>query len=310
MAKGNIFKHWPTWLLGLVVVAVLVVAIFSFQLNQTESAVVVTLGEPAEVNTPGLHHRWPFPFQKVHKFDHRIRCFEGSAGKVEEIMTADGQNILVGIYVNYKIGDARQFFVSLKDITNAEEQLNSLMRGAKHTTFGKYKFNQVINTEASQMKLGEIQDLIQKELVKNTQNYGIEVVSVGINSINVPKAISEKVFERMVDERKVEANRFLGQGSREASDIRNKANQDRAQELARAEADARMTRAKGDAQAAESYKIFQENPELAEYLRKLESLRIIMAGQTTLVLDTDVEPFTLLKPGAGMLGPVKPAEKK
>ena len=62
MATGNFFKHWPTMLLGLVVAAILLVAVFSYQLNQTESAVVPTFGRPTEVPEPGLHFRWPFPF--------------------------------------------------------------------------------------------------------------------------------------------------------------------------------------------------------------------------------------------------------
>ena len=80
MATGNFFKHWPTMLLGLVVAAILLVAVFSYQLNQTESAVVTTFGRPTEVTEPGLHFRWPFPFQRIYRFDHRIRCFEGGAG--------------------------------------------------------------------------------------------------------------------------------------------------------------------------------------------------------------------------------------
>ena len=74
MATGNFFKHWPTMLLGVVVAVILLIAVFSYQLNQTESAVVTTFGSPAAVTDPGLHFRWPFPFQKIYKFDHRIRC--------------------------------------------------------------------------------------------------------------------------------------------------------------------------------------------------------------------------------------------
>ena len=72
MATGNFFKHWPTMLLGVVVAVILLIAVFSYQLNQTESAVVTTFGSPAAVTEPGLHFRWPFPFQRIYRFDHRI----------------------------------------------------------------------------------------------------------------------------------------------------------------------------------------------------------------------------------------------
>ena len=309
MATGNFFKHWPTMLLGVVVAVILLIAVFSYQLNQTESAVVTTFGSPAAVTDPGLHFRWPFPFQKIYKFDHRIRCFEGGSGKIEETMTADGQNILVGIFINYRISAVEKFFLTLEDMTKAEERLNSLMRSAKNATFGQYKFSQVINTKPELMKLNEIQDRIKAALEKDTAEYGIEIVSVGINTINVPERITDKVFDRMIEDRKLVADRYLAEGTVRASEIRNDADQKKAVMLAKAEAEAREIRAQGDAEAATFYAVFQENPELAEFLRKLDSLRLIMRNQTTLVLDTNVAPFDLLKPGSEVLGPVKSAAK-
>ncbi len=304
MATGNFFKHWPTMLLGLVVAAILLVAVFSYQLNQTESAVVTTFGRPTEVTEPGLHFRWPFPFQRIYRFDHRIRCFEGGAGKLEETMTADGQNILVGIYVNFRIKDVKQFFVTLENMTKAEDQLNSWMRGYKNAAFGRYKFSQVVNTDPKLMKLTEIQNQIKENLVKISEPYGLEIVSVGINTINVPKAISEKVFDRMIQERQRAAAQFLAQGNSRAEKIRIDADREKAITLANAEAQAKEIRAQGDSEAAKYYAVFKENPELAEFLRKLDSLRQIMKGRTTLVLDTNVAPFDLFKPGAEVLGPV------
>ena len=304
MATGNFFKHWPTMLLGLVVAAILLVAVFSYQLNQTESAVVTTFGRPTEVTEPGLHFRWPFPFQRIYRFDHRIRCFEGGAGKLEETMTADGQNILVGIYVNFRIKDVKQFFVTLENMTKAEDQLNSWMRGYKNAAFGRYKFSQVVNTDPKLMKLTEIQNQIKENLVKISEPYGLEIVSVGINTINVPKAISEKVFDRMIQERQRAAAQFLAQGNSRAEKIRIDADREKAITLANAEAQAKEIRAQGDAEAAKYYAVFKENPELAEFLRKLDSLRQIMKGRTTLVLDTNVAPFDLFKPGAEVLDPV------
>lgn len=307
MATGNFFKHWPTMLLGVVVAAVLLIAVFSYQLNETENAVVTTFGRPVAVVEPGLHFRWPYPFQKIYKFDHRIRCFEGGTGRIEETTTGDGQNILVGTYVNYRISEAREFFESLENIPNAEERLNSLMRSARSATFGQYRFSQVINTNKDLMKLTEIQDKIKDVLTRESAGFGIQIISVGINQIGVPERITDKVVERMVEDRKLYANRALADGTVRAAEIRTKADRDRAILLAKAEAEARGIRAEGDAAAAAHYAEFKKNPELAEFLRKLESLRIIMQNQTTLVLDTNVAPFDLLKPGAALLGPTKVA---
>lgn len=304
MSSGNFFKHVPTLLLGLAVAAILLIAVFSFQLNQTETAVVTTFGRPAQVTEPGLHFRWPFPFQRIYRFDKRIRSFEGGAGKLEETTTSDGHNILVGIYVDFKIGNVEKFFVTFENITNAEDQLNSWMRSAKNAAFGQYRFNQIVNTDPAQMKLTEIQNRIKEELIRKTSGYGLEILRVGINTINVPKTVSEKVFARMIAERKLVADKYIAEGNSEARKIRIEADSASTIRLADAEAKAKEIRAEGDVEAAKSYEIFQKNPELAKFLRKLDSLREIMRGRTTMVIDTNTAPFDLLKPGAENLNSV------
>ena len=302
MASGNFFKHWPTMLLGLIVALVLLTAVFSFQLNQTEIAVVTTFGRPAVVEEAGLHFRWPFPFQKVYRFDKRIRCYEGSSGKLEETVTSDGHNIIVGIYVNYQISDVQLFFSKLKDITNAEDVLNTFMRSAKNTAFGARQFDQVVNADAKQLMLGKVVEDIKANLTKDTADLGISIVDVGISSLGVPQSVTEKVFERMIAERKQYADEKIAQGKKEAETIRVNANLKRDKEIANAEAEALRARAQGDAEAAKSYEKFKDDPELAAFLRKIEALRIMLRGRTTLVVNTDMPPFDLLKPGAAVPG--------
>ena len=299
MSAKTVFKHWPTILLGVAVTIVLLLAIVTYQVPQTESAVVTTLGKIEPVSpAPGLHFKWPYPFQKVHYFDARTRCFDGNAGKLEETSTADGQNILIGTYVNYRIADAQLFFKRLERIGEAEKQLNSWMRDARNAVIGRYAFNQLINTAPEKMKLAEIVSEIKERLTKTAAPFGLEIESVGINAINVPPAIGEEVFKRMIQDRKVVVQRFLSEGSAEASRIRTEADRQSAEILTNAEAAAKAIRAEGDAEAAQHYEVFQQNPELAAFLRKLESLRMIVRSRTTLILDTDAAPFDLLKPGA------------
>ena len=302
MAKGNFFKHWPTMLLGLIVAVILLTAVFSFQLNQTEVAVVTTFGRPAVVEEPGLHFRWPFPFQEVYRFDKRIRCYEGSSGKQEETVTKDGHNIIVGIYVNYRIKDVNAFFSKLKDVSNGEDVLNTLMRSAKNTAFGKRNFDQIVNADGKMLQLDELMEDIKNQLVKDTSDFGIEIVGVGINTLGVPKTVSEKVFERMIAERKQFADKNLAEGKREAKEIRVKADLERDNIIADAEAKAQKLRAEGDAAAARFYKEFAKDPELAGFLRKVDALRLIMEKGTTLVIDTNVPPFDLLKSDAVVPG--------
>lgn len=306
----KITRHWPTMLLGLIVGAIFMVAVFSYKVSSTETAVVSTFGKIEEQPEAGLHFRWPYPFQEIFKFDNRYCCFNGNVGKLEETMTKDGQNIIAGIYIIYRIDDAKEFFRSMVTMSNAEDQLNNWMRSIKDETFGRYEFNQLINTDPNKMCLGKIENEICLKLNDKAKPFGLVVQSAGIRTINVPKSVSEKVFDRMNAERNVVASGFRAAGEKEAKQIRIKADEERQAVLTDAEAAAKGIRAEGDAEAAQYYAAFKKNPELATFLRKLDSLRKIMKSRTTLVLDTDSAPFDLMKMNADKLKASAPVTEK
>ena len=294
--------HWPTIFLGVVIAAVFLVAIFSYQLKSTECAVISTLGNVKLAKKAGLHFRLPYPIQEIFYYDNRDRCFEGSVGRIEETYTADEQNIIVGIYVKYKIIDPITLFKSNKTIFEAEEALNSLMRNDKNRIVGKYTFSQFINTDSDKMKIKDIESDI-KVLLEDTalNQYGLEILSVGITTLGLPAAVTTDVIERMKAEREAAAQIFLSEGKKVAKKIKYQANADKQRILNDARAKAKMIKAEGDAKAAAYYAVFREEPELAMFLKKLESLKTISKSRTVLVLDTDTAPFNLLKPNAEKL---------
>lgn len=289
-------QHWPTMILGLIVACVFLTAIFTYQVKSTELAVVTTFGKITGVQDAGLHFCWPYPVQIIYKFDKRLRCFDGNVGKLEETFTKDGKNIIIGIYVIYNISDAAKFFKTVVSINDAEDRLNSLMRTMKDGVIGTYNFDQLINTDPKKICLHEIEGKIKDGIAEMAdKQYGIKVGSVGINSIGVPEKISEKIFDRMIAERKVVASEYRSEGKKLADTIRYKADNEKRQRLTDAEAQSKNIRAEGDAEAASYYAAFRKNPQLAAFLRKLDSLRKIMGSKTTLVIDTDCAPFDILK---------------
>ena len=153
------------------------------------------------------------------------------------------------------------------------------------------------------LKINEIQQQIQQKLADQLAPFGIEVVGVGINSLGVPPSITEQVYDRMIAERKKLATQEISQGQAEAKKIRIEAETYRDKKLAEAEAQALRIRAEGDAAAVKSYEVFARNPELAEFIRKMEALRTIIRGKTTIIFNTDTPPFDLLKPNAAELVP-------
>ncbi len=287
-------KHWPIMLLGLIVALIFIIVIFSYQVNPGEVAVVRTNGKITGVENSGWHFRIPY-FQKIHKFDQRLRCFNGSVGKLEEILTRDEQNIIIGIYVDYKISDSKSFLDKLTNIEQGEETLNTIMRSIKNGIIAEYAFDDLINTDAKKMKLTEIENKIKDELNEKIGVYGLEIFSVGISNITVPETIKNAAYDRMIAERDVVAQNTLSQGKSEAESIRNIADNNKSTKIAEAEAKAEIIRAEGDAKAATYYTSFQKNPKLAIYLESFKALKKSINQDTTLILSTKDAPYNVLE---------------
>ena len=133
MSKSSPEKHskvpvyWSTILLGVIVAAVFLMAIFTYQVQENERALVITIGKISGERGPGLHLRLPLPIQEIVKYDIRQRCFDGNVGNLEETMTADEKNVIVGIYTIYSIKDLSRFKNAAKSLASAEEYLSNRM---------------------------------------------------------------------------------------------------------------------------------------------------------------------------------------
>ena len=65
--------------------------------------------------------------------------------------------------------------------------------------------------------------------------------------------------------------------------------------LAAAEARAKAIRAQGDAEAAQYYKLLEQDPQLAMFLRDIDALKKILEQRSTIVISAETEPFKLLR---------------
>lgn len=137
--------------------------------------------------------------------------------------------------------------------------------------------------------------------------YGLEVISASIKTIGVPETPAKAIAERMIQERDAAAAKYKEEGNVKSRRIMTEADTAKRNALTQAEAKATRLRAEGDAAAAQHLAVFAENPDLAVFLRKLDSMKRLMGRRTTLVLDTNSAPFDILKYGGVSLE--KPAKK-
>lgn len=294
-------KRNPTLLLfGLLIIALFALMQLLFIVREGEVAVVTQLGRPVRaLSEAGLYRRWPWPIQRVYRYDHRLRTLQGS---FEEALTADGKNILLSLYAGWRIAEPIRFLERVGGVEQAEANLDGLLRTFKNSAVGQYRFSQLVNTDASLLRGEELeQRVLDQARPQALERYGVELHFVGIRRLGLPEAITQSVFERMRAERQALADRYRSEGEGEAIRIRAGADSARDQVLAGAEADARRSRAAGEAEAAEHFKVFEKSPHLALFLRKLDALEETLKSKSTVVLSSDTQPFDLLRGGTNAL---------
>ena len=276
------------------IVAVMVLYLVSFQVREIESVLVTTFGKPTrEITEPGWYFKWPAPIQRVHPFDSRMRVFEAELG---ETTTKGAVPIIINTFIVWKIAEPLEFFNAVGTIKEAENKLRSQLGDTQNKVIGRHYFAEFVNSDPAKIKFEEIQDEMLTDLKQAVrEDYGIEIKTLGIKQLKVSEDVSKDVFERMRAERNRKTEATIAEGNAEATRIKADADSKKTELLAAAEARAKAIRAEGDAEAAKYYKLLEEDPEFAIFLRKIEALKKYLEKRSTIVFSADMEPFELLR---------------
>ncbi len=287
-------RNYLTLVIGLLLALIFGALLFCFQVRQTEIALVTTFGKPSRDKTePGLYFKWPWPVEKVQTFDKRIQNFES---KNEETLTKDSYNVLFAIYVGWTINDPALFRERFGgSVPRAENDLDGLLRSAKNAVVGQHPFSHFISTDEKELKFEDV----EKEILAAVQpqakvNYGVDIRFLGIKRIGLPESITQKVFDRMKEERQRVVQKLQADGDKQASDIRNEANKQRSEILSKADKRVGEIRSEAEAEVGKQLSVFNQNPELANFLVKRDALEQILKERTTLIFDQRTTPFDLL----------------
>jgi membrane protease subunit HflC len=310
--KRDFMQHWPVIALALLVLGIFLAACVSFQVQQYEVAIRKTFGKArmedgkVKIYPPGLHFQWPAPIDQIWKHDNRIQCYELETGRVEQIQTNDDYMVVVTTFVLWRVGNPGLFMRAVTTSEAAEQKLDDLVRDSRNTVFGRHDLAKLIQVRdmgkisaTNPDELGEIENEIL-QLVKGRalEDFGIDILHVGVKHLGFPEQVTKKVFARMIAERDRKVSERISEGESKALEIRAEADRKRREIITAAEAKAKGIRAEGDEIAAKEYAAFAQNPELAVFLRKLESLRKTLQKRDTLVIDTKTPPFDILNQNA------------
>ena len=273
-------------------IAVLVLAALSmYVVDQRQNALVFRLGEVIDVKkAPGLYFKVPL-LDNVRYFDVRILTID--TPEAERFLTSEKKNVLVDLYVKWRITDVRQYYVSVRgEEAAAATRLQQTINDGLRAEFGNRTVHEVVSGERDQ-----IMELMRKKANEDAKSIGVEVIDVRLKRVDLPQEVSEAVYRRMEAERKRVANELRSTGSAESEKIRADADRQREVILAEAYRDSQRIRGEGDARATAIYaKAYEPNVDFYSFYRSLEAYKQSFKNRSdVLILEPTSDFFKYLR---------------
>lgn len=267
-----------------------------YTVDEREYAVVFQLGEVVRVETtPGIKAKLPL-IQNVRRFDKRIITLDYA--DVETFATAEKQPIEVDSFVKWQVSEPRTFYVSTNqgDFATAERRIQQTVNSLLGEELQKRTLQEVVSGERD-----KIMDEVRRRGDADLSKIGVKIVDVRLKRVELPKQVSDKVFDRMRSERQRVANELRSQGAADSEKIKADADKQRQVILAEAYRRAQDLQGQGDSKAAAIYSAaYSQNPEFYAFYRSLEAYKAAFRNKSdVLVLEPNAAFFRYLRNGAG-----------
>ncbi len=280
--------------IGGLIALLLILGMSMFVVDQRQNAIVFRLGEVVSIKKdPGLYFKLPL-LDNVRFFDVRILTID--TAEPERFLTSEKKNVLVDLFVKWRITDVRSYFTSVSgDELRAQTRLLQTINDGLRAEFGNRTVHDVVSGERD-----KIMELMRNKANEDASKIGVEVLDVRLKRVDLPQEVSESVYRRMEAERKRVANELRSTGSAESEKIRADADKQKEVILAEAYRDAQRIKGEGDGKASAIYaKAYEINPEFYAFYRSLEAYRSSFRNKgDVLVLDPGSEFFKYMKSGS------------
>jgi modulator of FtsH protease HflC len=272
-------------------VALIVGAMSMFVVDQRQNAIVFRLGEVVEIRKdPGLYFKVPL-LDNVRYFDVRILTID--TAEPERFLTSEKKNVLVDLFVKWRITDVRQYYVSVGGNEGfAQTRLLQTINDGLRAEFGNRTVHEVVSGERD-----KIMDLMREKANEDATKIGVEVLDVRMKRVELPQEVSVDVYRRMEAERKRVANELRSTGAAESERIRAEADKQREVIVAQAYREAQRVKGEGDAKSTAIYaRAYEQNAEFYAFYRSLEAYKASFRSRNdVLVLEPNSEFFKYLR---------------
>ena len=285
-------------------------------LKEGQQAVITQFGAPVgdPVTQAGLKLKTPF-IQHVQYFEKKILIWDGDPN---QIPTNDKTFIYMDNTARWRIANALTFLQAVGTESRAQSLLDDIINGTVRDLVNKnnlieiirssdwspdYMLSTVMSTAQSgdmtkppKMGRDKISEKVLKIASKVTPKYGIELIDVMFKRVNYIDSVREKVYDRMISERKRIAaeKRSLGEGRK--AEILGRVDRELKEITSKAQKEATEIKGKADAEATKIYgQTYSKNPEFYAFQKSLESYKNIITGNTSLILSSNSDLFQYLE---------------
>ena len=302
----------------ILVLAIVLSFYFTFYiLEEGQQAVIVQFGRPVgeSVTAAGLHIKIPF-IQDVRRFEKRILIWDGDPN---QIPTKGREFIWVDTTARWRIADARKFLENVATEAGAQSRLNDIIDSVVRDQVSSSELVELVRSSSWKVPgeevLQEVPAELEKELKKKITRgreeitrtiltearriipqYGIELVDVRIKRLDYVESVREKVYSRMISERKRIAAQFRSEGEGQSAEILGTMEKELLGIRSTAYRRVQEIRGKADAEATRIYaQSYSRNPEFYAFLRTLELYGEGSNKNSVAILTTDSDFYRYLK---------------
>ncbi|PKG98204.1 protease modulator HflC [Paraglaciecola sp. MB-3u-78] len=272
-----------------------------FVVEEGNKAIVIQFGKvqrdsetgDTTVFEPGLHLKLPF-FDRVVRLDARIQTLDEVP---DRFVTAEKKDLIVDLYVKWKIEDFAKYYLATGGIkAGAEILLQQKVNNALRSEFGTRTIQEIVSGERS-----ELMDEAMTQASTSSDELGIQIIDVRVKQINLPLEVRNFIFQRMRSEREAVAREHRSEGKEKAEFIKADIDAKITVMLADAERNLRKLRGEGEAQAAQIYaETYTKDPEFYRFLRSMDAYRKSFSSkQDVLVVEPDSDFFRYMKDPSG-----------
>lgn len=316
------------------IVILVVIGVFAasalFVVDETKQVVITQLGKPVgkPIIDAGLHFKIP-AIQKANYFEKRVMKWDGSP---TQIPTRDKKYIWVDTTARWRIKDPLLFLKRVGSTSTALSRLDGIIDSVVRDHVSNNNLEELVRSEGWEQArkqlmaaglpdlqfLGAFRDAEGDKLVKGREKitremvadasrlvpeFGIELLDIRIKRINYVESVQEKVFDRMISERKRIAAQYRSEGEGERAAILGQMDREMSKITSEAFRKSQEIRGKADAEATKIYaEAFEKDSEFYEFYRTLDFYKNFSNPRSSFVLTTDADIFKYLKNSAGTSG--------